>query len=110
MLRPDVQWGFQALVDLDLTIDALGFSRHLANFHTILMRYPDMRVVIEHCMKPQIRGRPRLGHRRPAPLCNPCAECLWSGPGDVGVGLAGLPVKRQLRRLEASRRNPDRPP
>ena len=58
MLRADVQWGFQALVDLDLTFDALGFSRHLANFHTILTRYRDLRVVIDHCMKPQIRDHP----------------------------------------------------
>ena len=55
MLREDVQWGYQALVDLDLTFDALGFPQHLDNFHTILTRYPDMRVVIDHCMKPQIR-------------------------------------------------------
>jgi hypothetical protein len=30
MLREDVQWAFQAVVDLDLTFDALGFPRHLA--------------------------------------------------------------------------------
>ncbi len=55
MLRADVQWGFAALADLDLTFDALGFPRHLANFLTILKRYPTMRTVIDHCMKPQIR-------------------------------------------------------
>lgn len=55
MLRDDVQWGFQAIADLDLTFDALGFPRHLANFLTILKRYPEMRVVVDHCMKPQIR-------------------------------------------------------
>ena len=55
MLRADVQWGYSALADLDLTFDALGFPRHLANFLTILKRYPKMRVVIDHCMKPQIR-------------------------------------------------------
>lgn len=55
MLRADVQWGFEAVRDLDLTFDALGFPRHLANFHTLLTRYPDMRVVVDHCMKPQIR-------------------------------------------------------
>lgn len=55
MLRDDVQWGYQAIIDHDLTFDALGFPRHLANFHTLLTRYPDMRVVIDHCMKPQIR-------------------------------------------------------
>ncbi|MBV1926825.1 MAG: amidohydrolase family protein [Rhodobacteraceae bacterium] len=58
MRRIDVQWGFQALVDLDLTFDALGFSRHLANFHSILTRYPDLRPVIDHCMKPQIGDHP----------------------------------------------------
>lgn len=55
MLRADVHWGYSALADLDLTFDALGFPRHLANFLTILKRYPKMRVVIDHCMKPQIR-------------------------------------------------------
>ncbi len=55
MLRADVQWGYAALADLDLTFDALGFPRHLANFLTVLKRYPKLRVVIDHCMKPQIR-------------------------------------------------------
>ena len=54
MLRDDVQWGFRAISDLGLTFDALGFPRHLANFHTLLSRYPEMKVVIDHCMKPQI--------------------------------------------------------
>lgn len=55
MLRTDVQWGFEAVTELGLTFDALGFPRHLANFHTILTRYPDMRTVVDHCMKPRIR-------------------------------------------------------
>ncbi len=55
MLRDDVQWAYEALVELDLTFDCLGFPRHLANFHTLLTRYPDMRAVIDHCMKPQFR-------------------------------------------------------
>ena len=55
MLRPDVQWAYDALANLDLTFDALGFSRHLANFLTIFKRYPKLRVVVNHCMKPQIR-------------------------------------------------------
>jgi L-fuconolactonase len=55
MLRADVQWGYATLADLDLTFDALGFPRHLANFLTIFKRYPNLRVVIDHCMKPQIR-------------------------------------------------------
>lgn len=57
MLRPDVQWGYEAIIDLDLTFDALGFPRHLANFLTLIKRYPEMRVVYDHCMKPQIRDQ-----------------------------------------------------
>lgn len=56
MLRSDVQWAYQAITDLDLTFDCLGFPRHLDNFRTVLTRYPDMRAVVDHCMKPQIRN------------------------------------------------------
>ena len=55
MLRDDVQWAYQAIIDLDLTFDCLGFPRHLKNFHTLLQRYPTMRAVLDHCMKPQFR-------------------------------------------------------
>lgn len=55
MLRDAVQWGYRALIDLDLSFDALGFPRHLSQFHALLTRYPVLRVVIDHCMKPQIR-------------------------------------------------------
>lgn len=54
MLRDDIQWAFSALVDLDLTFDALGFPRHLKNFLHIFQRYPSLRAVVDHCMKPQI--------------------------------------------------------
>ncbi len=65
MLRDDVQWACRAILDLDLTFDALGFPRHLPNFQVLLARYPGMRVVYDHCMKPQIReqrqGRDAFG-------------------------------------------------
>jgi L-fuconolactonase len=41
-------------MDHDLTFDALGFPRHLDAFLALLKRYPSMRVVIDHGMKPQI--------------------------------------------------------
>ncbi|MCK0166785.1 amidohydrolase family protein [Jannaschia sp. S6380] len=56
MLRDDVQWGFEAVADLDLAFDALGFPRHLDNFHTILTRHR-MRAVIDHCMKPDVAAQ-----------------------------------------------------
>jgi L-fuconolactonase len=57
MLRDDVQWAFRAICDLGLRFDALGFPRHLGHFLTILKRYPTMQVVVDHCMKPQIREK-----------------------------------------------------
>ena len=55
MLREDVAWGYRAVTDLDLTFDALGYPVHLPNFHALLRRFPDMRAVVDHGMKPRIR-------------------------------------------------------
>ena len=55
MHRKDVQWAFAAIIDLDLTFDALGFPLHLDPFLRLFQRYPKMRTVIDHCMKPAIR-------------------------------------------------------
>lgn len=55
MHRTDVQWGYQAVIDLDLTFDALGYPIHLDNFLKLFERYPKMRTVVDHCMKPVIR-------------------------------------------------------
>lgn len=63
MLRDEVQWAFRAVADLGLTFDALGFPRHLKNFHTLLRRHPDLRVVVDHCMKPQIAAHSEAGFR-----------------------------------------------
>ena len=54
MLRDDVQWAFEAVSGLGLRFEALGMPRHIDNFLTIFRRYPEMKVVIDHCMKPQI--------------------------------------------------------
>jgi L-fuconolactonase len=55
MHRKDVQWAFDAIVDLDVTFDALGFPIHLDAFRRLFDTYPKMRTVIDHCMKPVIR-------------------------------------------------------
>ncbi|MEM1386560.1 MAG: amidohydrolase family protein [Pseudomonadota bacterium] len=54
MLGDNVAWAFDKLIALDLAFDALGFPRHLDPFLMLLKRYPTMRVVIDHGMKPQI--------------------------------------------------------
>jgi L-fuconolactonase len=55
MLRDEIQWAYRAIINFDLTFDALGFPQHLPNFVTLMKRYPEMRVVYDHCIKPQIR-------------------------------------------------------
>ena len=55
MHRKNVVWAFDAIIDLDLTFDALGFPIHIAPFQRLFDRYPALRTVIDHCMKPRIR-------------------------------------------------------
>lgn len=80
-LRPDLDWAYRAIIDLDLTFDFLGFPRHLDRALTLLKRYPDMRVVIDHSMKPEIaagRFEPwATGMRRLAEETS--ASCKLSG-------------------------------
>ncbi len=54
MLRDEIRWGYETMTELGLGFDALGFPRHLDNFLKLFLRHPDMRVVVDHCMKPQI--------------------------------------------------------
>lgn len=61
MLGAEVDWAFAAMTDLDLTFDALGYPRHLAPFLTLLKRHPRLRVVLDHCLKPEIRARSAEG-------------------------------------------------
>jgi L-fuconolactonase len=63
MHRDDVQWAYGAIIEHDLTFDALGFPRHLDPFLALLKRYPAIRVVIDHCMKPQIRAHDAANFR-----------------------------------------------
>ena len=54
MLRADIDWAYQEITELGLVFDALGKPCHLANFLELARRHPDMRMVIDHCMKPDI--------------------------------------------------------
>lgn len=54
MLRDAVQWAYRAIVDLDLSFDVLGTPEHLENVLTLAQKHPDMRMVCDHCMKPQL--------------------------------------------------------
>ena len=54
MLRPELDTAFRAVIDQDICFDALVLPRHLKQFRTLLERYPDLRVIIDHGAKPLI--------------------------------------------------------
>ncbi|TNF19433.1 MAG: amidohydrolase [Rhodobacteraceae bacterium] len=56
MLRDALRPAVAAMVAHDLTFDALVLPRHLGHLKTFLARYPDLRVVVDHCAKPEIRN------------------------------------------------------
>lgn len=56
MLRPDLAPAFGAVRELDLSFDALVLPRHLPRLRRLLERHPDLRVVIDHGAKPEIRA------------------------------------------------------
>jgi len=55
MLGDTLTPGFQALVERDLSFDALVLPRHLPRLLRLLGRHPDLRVVVDHGAKPAIR-------------------------------------------------------
>lgn len=55
MLGDALTPAFEALIDADLTFDALVKPWHLKNLNRLLARHSDMRVVVDHGAKPQIR-------------------------------------------------------
>lgn len=45
---------FKNIINLELSFDALGFPVHLENFYKIATKYPSLRFMIDHLMKPKI--------------------------------------------------------
>jgi L-fuconolactonase len=54
MLRDELSPAFEAVLRHNLTFDALVLPRHLKNLLTLVERYPDLKVVIDHGAKPSI--------------------------------------------------------
>ncbi|WP_371155009.1 amidohydrolase [Jannaschia sp. 2305UL9-9] len=54
MLQPDLTAVFEAMIDADLTFDALVLPRHLGRLHDLLGRHPNLRTVVDHAAKPDI--------------------------------------------------------
>lgn len=56
MLKVSLRPALDAMVEHDLTFDALVMPRHLQHLLEFLHIYPDLRVVIDHGAKPEIRN------------------------------------------------------
>jgi L-fuconolactonase len=56
ILRPALAWAFDAMTDLGLTFDALGFPVHGQRFLRVFEKHPDLKAVVDHGLKPDIRG------------------------------------------------------
>jgi len=56
MLRPQLTPAFSALIELDLAFDALVRPQHLKNLRALLARHPELRVIIDHGAKPDIKS------------------------------------------------------
>ena len=61
MLKDSLRPALTAMATHNLTFDALVLPRHLGHLLEFLDRYPDLRVVIDHGAKPEIRD----GHLEP---------------------------------------------
>ncbi len=57
VLWPDLEPAFQSVAGLGLVFDALVFPRHLRRLLHLLERHPQLRTVIDHGAKPEIRSR-----------------------------------------------------
>jgi len=64
MLRPQLGPAIEAMVDAALCFDALVKPRHLPVLHRFAHRYPELRIVIDHGAKPDIKGGDLAAWRR----------------------------------------------
>ena len=54
MLNENFDQIFNSLINLNICFDALGFPVHLDNFYKIAKTYQNLKIVIDHLMKPKI--------------------------------------------------------
>lgn len=55
IIRPDVLQGLKVLEEQNVPFDLLFFPRHLKHATTLAKQFPDLRMVIDHLAKPNIR-------------------------------------------------------
>jgi len=77
ILQPALAPAINAIIDADLGFDALVFTRHLPALTEFALRYPRLKIVIDHGAKPPIGEGPHG----------------WQAWADGMATLAGLPQK-----------------
>ena len=57
MLKDALAPAFEAIISEGLVFDALTMPHHLKNLHRLLVKYSEMKCVIDHASKPHIKDR-----------------------------------------------------
>lgn len=80
--RPQLETGWQAMIEHGLRLDALVRVQHLASVNRLAARYPELHIVIDHAAKPEIgkQGEFDRWHSAIAPLAERAnVACKLSG-------------------------------
>ncbi len=56
MMNAAIKPAIKMLIEQNLTFDALLLPKHLSIFKQFIIRYPDLKIVIDHCAKPDIKN------------------------------------------------------
>ncbi len=81
MCRGNLSTAYHALIERDLTFDALIREEHLPNLVKVMEQHSDLRVVVDHCAKPDIGSRSYTNWAQwiKEVAANPKAHCKLSG-------------------------------
>ena len=75
--RPELGAAIHALIENDLSFDALIFTRHIPSIKRFAANFPELRIVVDHGAKPPIKE----------------GEAAWQGWADGMEQLAALPQR-----------------
>jgi L-fuconolactonase len=76
---PELDAAFAAISVHGLVLDALVRPRHLKSLHRLAQRHADLRIVIDHCAKPDFRDLVSWGDRMSKIAELPNVTCKLSG-------------------------------
>ena len=103
ILRPEVEAGLRAMAVQGLVFDALVRADQIPVITRLALRHPDLRIVLDHCGKPDIAGNDLAGWRRDIAALAACSNVwcklsgLWTEAGGaVGDAVIGPVVDHVL--------------